>query len=1201
MKNNEVLYANIITEFKSKGITRIEHKSPNNINKFNPIKQKLETKNEIKKRNVDNQIKKHIHNLNSFSIESNSVQNLVHQDIIPKTSYKLINLNNYDNNTFNINNNIDIKNTPFLSNKSNRVLFPNKNDDKKKPTVNLNKNIEEIIKRRILDKKTEKNEKSEKKEKTDKNDKNRQKKKKKDKKIDKKITFSSKRVITLNNIKRNTSLKKKVINFNKNKNDEKNNNKNIYLKENETDKKKEININKKDKYYETKRVSLSFEKENSNDNNDNIDNNNNDKIVNISNINCNTEENISEIKNKFYERANSLRGANYDYDSSCIIEDDLKSQKNNFFKSKSKSNEKNENNNYTYDTINIENISNFEEKDKNSKKDINQIDYLKENNKQNITDKENIIPEKESHKEDIEGVINKNDDTKNSGNESVNKNMNKIIENNNSLNNTVNPKELCVNTNINLNDDNNNNNKYIEKNNLNNNSIPKINNTKKEIENINKIISNTIKNVSQNLNLSNKKEEQIKDNKDKETIISTESKDQKTEKKENSSLNPSDSKLSSSNNSSNIKQNIYAPKKISNKYLIKHNITNNNNEFINNQTEYNNNNKNINEKQEDTQKITYTKKLAPSIMHFQKLKNSLNYKREIDNNKTEIKIKNKDKFNSSFEGTKSLQMNNIFMNNNIYNNNFNYPYHDSYSIISPKISNNCFYNLNNNANEIFYGINNPSPQIFFPMNNNKNINKIQFLNLNNSFNNSRNHYKEKDQGNFKNMNINSMNSMNSINSINIRNKEELLNNINFEDFIILDRKILDIKNTLSEKNIIVNECFEYLNYYYNSSIYKNIDYLLNNNNNNDNNNIKICLGYKILSIMICYNCSFDINNFEQTHLLLKEMLDLNYKNTILLYEYILENIIDNNCINIKNNLWLLKMKNIINNYRNYEENSIYNEYIAIDKDKEMTYLEKIKINTNFVINNINIILNNIKTKNNEYLMSMFKSMNETIYKNIFFYFFNYILHIINYQGSIVGNVIMQNQLLNNINIITPYIKTKNIKKYSLVLDLEETLLHFNINIINNNEGIVDIRPGTIKFLDDISEFYELIVFNEGEQQYTDLLIDSLEENKIYFEHRFYREHIIIDNNDVVKDLNRIGRALDKILIIDNMPQNFKYHKDNGIMIKSFWGDNPNDNILNDLAIILIKIAKDGGDIRNGIIKYKNEIVNKIMIADNTNI
>ena len=196
---------------------------------------------------------------------------------------------------------------------------------------------------------------------------------------------------------------------------------------------------------------------------------------------------------------------------------------------------------------------------------------------------------------------------------------------------------------------------------------------------------------------------------------------------------------------------------------------------------------------------------------------------------------------------------------------------------------------------------------------------------------------------------------------------------------------------------------------------------------------------------------------------------------------------------------------------------------------------------------------------------------------------------------------IQNHLCNNKNIIIPYIKTKNIKKYSLVLDLEETLLHFNISINNNNEGVVDIRPGTIKFLDDISEYYELIVFNEGEQKYTDVLIDSLEENKIYFEHRFYREHVTIDNNDIVKDLNKIGRSLDKILIVDNMPQNFKLQSHNGIMIKSFWGENIKDNILNDLAIILIKIAKDGGDIRNGLIKYKNEIIDKVMIGNNCNV
>ena len=349
--------------------------------------------------------------------------------------------------------------------------------------------------------------------------------------------------------------------------------------------------------------------------------------------------------------------------------------------------------------------------------------------------------------------------------------------------------------------------------------------------------------------------------------------------------------------------------------------------------------------------------------------------------------------------------------------------------------------------------------------------------------------------------------------------------------------------------------------------------------------------------MICYNCSLDINIFEQTHLLIKEILDSNYKNLILLYEHILKNLISNNRINIRNNLWLLKIKNIINNYKNYEEKNTYNEYISLNRNIEMTNIEKIKINTNFIMNNSNIILTNIKAKNNEQLLTFFKSMNEKLYENIFFYFFKYILNIINFQGSIVGITLIQNHF-NNINIILPYIKTKNIKKYSLVLDLEETLLHFNLNINNNNEGIVDIRPGTIKFLDDISEYYELIVFNEGEQKYTDLLIDSIEENKIYFEHRFYREHIIIDNNDIVKDLNRIGRALDKTLIIDNMAQNYKFQKNNGILIKSFRGDNRNDTILNDLTNILIKIAKDGGDIRNGLIKYKNEIVNKITIGNN---
>ena len=42
-----------------------------------------------------------------------------------------------------------------------------------------------------------------------------------------------------------------------------------------------------------------------------------------------------------------------------------------------------------------------------------------------------------------------------------------------------------------------------------------------------------------------------------------------------------------------------------------------------------------------------------------------------------------------------------------------------------------------------------------------------------------------------------------------------------------------------------------------------------------------------------------------------------------------------------------------------------------------------------------------------------------------------------------------------------------------------------------------------------------------------------------------------------------------------------------------WGEDIYDTALINLKNILVKIAKDGGDIRIGIKKYKNEIIEKV--------
>ena len=47
------------------------------------------------------------------------------------------------------------------------------------------------------------------------------------------------------------------------------------------------------------------------------------------------------------------------------------------------------------------------------------------------------------------------------------------------------------------------------------------------------------------------------------------------------------------------------------------------------------------------------------------------------------------------------------------------------------------------------------------------------------------------------------------------------------------------------------------------------------------------------------------------------------------------------------------MKNSINNFKIIEQKKTYNEYIQLNNDSQVTILEKMKININFIVNNLN--------------------------------------------------------------------------------------------------------------------------------------------------------------------------------------------------------------------------------------------------------
>ena len=226
-------------------------------------------------------------------------------------------------------------------------------------------------------------------------------------------------------------------------------------------------------------------------------------------------------------------------------------------------------------------------------------------------------------------------------------------------------------------------------------------------------------------------------------------------------------------------------------------------------------------------------------------------------------------------------------------------------------------------------------------------------------------------------------------------------------------------------------------------------------------------------------------------------------------------------------------------------------------------------------------------------------------------FFNFILRR---KGNLANRQILEKNYINNrVNKIQEKFKIKvqtklekyllpkkrSIYKYSLVLDLDETLIcikrdsnnRIKFNQTNNSITLL-VRPGLLDFLHNMKKIYELILFSFGTSEYVSPIIKNIEKNEKYFEHILYREHVTYeDNGSFFKNLNLLGRDVKNIIIVDDNFNNFKYHKSNGICIKPFLGDTINDkNTLKILGNILYKIRYDAdltGDIRISLNKEKN--------------
>ena len=269
--------------------------------------------------------------------------------------------------------------------------------------------------------------------------------------------------------------------------------------------------------------------------------------------------------------------------------------------------------------------------------------------------------------------------------------------------------------------------------------------------------------------------------------------------------------------------------------------------------------------------------------------------------------------------------------------------------------------------------------------------------------------------------------------------------------------------------------------------------------------------------------------------------------------------------------------------------------------KRKNQIKQNNYNNNYLIQNdprFNIIIQNddttifsryknIKKNNNE--IQKEKNNNNNI-KNINN---NIPLPIDSYPNKNKKNIKESNINYNNKNFIIPFPPEK---PYTLVLDLDETLIHIPKGKKLFNSNSIIFRPGLIDFLRNLKEFYELIIFTSGLKKNADGVINYIEKDEKYFSYRLYRENTIMKNNNYYKDLSILGRDLKKIIIIDDKKEHI-LQEENCLIIKPFITEsevNNNDFILFDLILMLIRIAKEKpSDIRKSLKNYKNEIMSKI--------
>ncbi|XP_055486659.1 carboxy-terminal domain RNA polymerase II polypeptide A small phosphatase 1-like, partial [Leucoraja erinacea] len=168
--------------------------------------------------------------------------------------------------------------------------------------------------------------------------------------------------------------------------------------------------------------------------------------------------------------------------------------------------------------------------------------------------------------------------------------------------------------------------------------------------------------------------------------------------------------------------------------------------------------------------------------------------------------------------------------------------------------------------------------------------------------------------------------------------------------------------------------------------------------------------------------------------------------------------------------------------------------------------------------------------------------------------------------------------------LLPEVKVQDSGKKCVVIDLDETLVHSSFKPVNNADFVVPVeidgathqvyvmkRPHVDEFLRRMGELFECVLFTASLSKYADPVADLLDKWGS-FRCRLFRESCVFHHGNYVKDLSRLGRDMNQLVILDNSPASYIFHPDNAVPVAS-WFDDMSDTELLDLLPFFERLSK----------------------------